>query len=77
MAGSSEVRNTRLDQDCCGVVMTLAATSGRGVDSIFRGSDSTDQLGRSFCVEYLDQVDPVEEVESLDEEAYQKVVLKK
>jgi hypothetical protein len=57
--------------------MTLAATSGRGVDSIFRGSDSTDQLGRSFCVEYLDQVDPVEEVESLDEEAYQKVVLKK
>ena len=57
--------------------MGLAAAAGRGVDGVLRGSDSMDEFGRSLCVEHLDEVAPVEEVESLDEEAYQKVVLKK
>jgi hypothetical protein len=47
--------------------MRLAATAGCGVEGSFRGSDSTDEFVRSFCVEHLYQVNPVEEVESFDE----------
>jgi len=64
---SSGVRSTEVDQDCRGVVMGLAATARRGLDGVLRSSDATNQLGRSLCVEHLDQVDPVEEVESLNE----------
>jgi len=47
--------------------MALAATVGRRGNGAFRDSDSTDEFGWSFRVEHLDQVDPVEEVESLNE----------
>ena len=59
-----------MDQDGGSVVVELAATAGRRVDGVLGGSDSTDQLGRSFCVcveEYLKQVGPVEKVEPFDE----------
>ena len=65
--GTSNVWDTKLEQNCRGVVMALAATVGRRGNGAFRDSDSTDEFGWSFRVEHLDQVDPVEEVESLNE----------